>query len=242
MLFAEGRVALFPPLEDAAMLFKYAANLAAGHGIVWNPGESPGVSDGATDLGFVLAIAPLVKLGLAPEVAAAVLSWVGVYLLGVLVWVANAKLWRLPPLAPLLITVLLASGPLNHYIAAGFSPVLLGVILLAVAVTTATAATSDHAPWVWFVSGSLAGLAGWWRPEGFAFSLLTGVVSVMMMTGPQRRVPWRDLWRWAAAFLVLAGSWVAFRVLYFGQLLPTSAVMKGGSGLSWGSVVSAIQL
>ncbi|MFT6399365.1 MAG: hypothetical protein ACJAYU_004130, partial [Bradymonadia bacterium] len=29
------------PSEDAAMLMRYSEHLAAGHGIVWNPGEAP---------------------------------------------------------------------------------------------------------------------------------------------------------------------------------------------------------
>jgi len=36
-----------PPMEDAAMLMRYAENFSAGHGIVWNIGEDP--VDGGTD-------------------------------------------------------------------------------------------------------------------------------------------------------------------------------------------------
>ncbi len=51
-----------PPLEDAAMLMRYAQHLADGHGIVWNIGEHP--VDGATDFLFMVASAALIKLGL----------------------------------------------------------------------------------------------------------------------------------------------------------------------------------
>ena len=46
-----------PPFEDAAMLMRYAENLAAGHGIVWNVGEAP--VDGATDFLFMSSVAGL---------------------------------------------------------------------------------------------------------------------------------------------------------------------------------------
>jgi hypothetical protein len=44
-----------PPAEDAAMLMRYADNLARGYGIVWNPGEPP--VDGGTDFLFLTTIA-----------------------------------------------------------------------------------------------------------------------------------------------------------------------------------------
>ena len=43
------------------MLLRYAANLAAGHGIVWNVGDHP--LDGATDFLLVLVVAAVSKLG-----------------------------------------------------------------------------------------------------------------------------------------------------------------------------------
>ncbi len=51
-----------PPFEDAAMLMRYAQNLAGGHGIVWNIGEHP--VDGATDFLFMAVSAAFIKLGL----------------------------------------------------------------------------------------------------------------------------------------------------------------------------------
>src|SRR6266508_1682888 len=51
-----------PPFEDAAMLMRYAQNLAGGHGIVWNIGEHP--VDGATDFLFMATSAALIKIGI----------------------------------------------------------------------------------------------------------------------------------------------------------------------------------
>ena len=61
-----------PPFEDAAMIMRYAENLSAGHGIVWNPGEPP--VDGATDFLFMVSVAALHKLGLSPEFAVRLLT------------------------------------------------------------------------------------------------------------------------------------------------------------------------
>ena len=46
----------FPvPQEDAYILYRYSENLAGGHGIVWNVGETP--TDGATDFLWMLVLA-----------------------------------------------------------------------------------------------------------------------------------------------------------------------------------------
>ena len=59
-----------PPAEDAAMLLRYAGNLAAGHGFVWNVGEP--LVDGATDFLFVIAVELLHRFG--PSLEHAVLA------------------------------------------------------------------------------------------------------------------------------------------------------------------------
>jgi len=59
-----------PPAEDAAMLMRYAGNLAAGHGFVWNVGEP--LVDGATDFLFVIAVGLLHRFG--PSLEHAVLA------------------------------------------------------------------------------------------------------------------------------------------------------------------------
>ena len=55
------------PAEDAAILMRYAQNLASGHGIVWNVGENP--VEGATDFLFMVAVGSLIKIGLGAELA-----------------------------------------------------------------------------------------------------------------------------------------------------------------------------
>lgn len=108
MRIESGRIGVFPPFEDASMLFRYAENLAHGYGISWNPGEAPGVSDGATDLGFVLAVGFLMLFGSDANLSAAIISWAAVFTLGALIAVANRSLWRLPVAAPFILTLILS--------------------------------------------------------------------------------------------------------------------------------------
>ncbi|MFT5442480.1 MAG: arabinofuranosyltransferase, partial [Myxococcota bacterium] len=50
--------------DDAFISFRYAKNLAMGHGIVWNPGE---YVEGYTNFLWVLILAAGMRLGLSPE-------------------------------------------------------------------------------------------------------------------------------------------------------------------------------
>ena len=116
------RLGVPAPFEDAAMLFKYAENLAHGFGITWNPGQAPGLTDGATDLGFVLALAPLTYFGLSTVVAALLLNLAAVFGIGMLFGVLNNVLWHRPLWLPVTLAALVAGGPANRYVLSGFSP------------------------------------------------------------------------------------------------------------------------
>ncbi len=87
------------PHEDAFILFRYAENLAEGHGIVFNPGGPR--TEGATDFLWLLMLAGLVKLGIDVAVGAVILNAVGA---GLAVWILCRRIlrsqlptpWRIP--------------------------------------------------------------------------------------------------------------------------------------------------
>jgi len=239
------------PFEDAAMLFRYADNLAGGGGLAWNAGETPGLTDGATDLGFVLALSPLIKLGLGVTEAAIVVNLLGIAGIGALIGLVSSQVWRTGPRVALIIVALVASGPSHRYVLSGFSPPVLGFLLLLV--FTSCALGQRHLTRLgsasWFgIAGVFAGLAGWWRPEGFALALLAAIAALMVVSGGERlfngsdRDPsMQNLAVFLGPFSILVLGWVVFRLSYFDQLLPTSVVMKGSSGLHWGNALFSFQ-
>ncbi len=228
-----------PPFEDAAMLYRYAVQLAHGYGIAWNPGESPSVTDGATDLGFVLLLAPLIKLGMTPASAGVAINLVAVFLQGSLLGVANVLFWGRRFVLTALLALLIASGPVNRYVSGGFSPPVLGLLLSSTVVSILLAYrpsdTSAMHRRLWLAaSGLLIGLAGWWRPEGFAMAVMVLVATVAILYGIHAIRMSDFLWVMFPAGTALV-AWMLFRILYIGQLLPTSAVMKVDAGLHWGN-------
>ena len=58
-------------VDDAFISFRYAENLVAGNGLVFNPGERV---EGYTNFLWVVLIAPFLALGVDPELAARVLG------------------------------------------------------------------------------------------------------------------------------------------------------------------------
>lgn len=229
------------PFEDAAMLFRYAENLASGGGIAWNFGEDPGLTDGATDLGFVLVLAPLIWVGVSSVAAAVLVNLIAVAGIGALLGAASQALWRLPLGATLAIVAFVASGPVHRYVLSGFSPLMMGMLLLATFLA-AVVGSGRAAYWQrWLILGGLlAGIAGWWRPEGFVLAPLFLISGILITSGGSLQFRVRSALTAAPPFLILAAAWVVFRVVYFGQLLPTSAVMKGG-GITPGNALSTFQ-
>ena len=235
--------ALPPPFEDAAMLFKYAENLAHGNGITWNSGQDPGLTDGATDLGFVLAIAPLAALGFPAALAALVIDLAAVFGIGALFGALNSRLWHQAPWLPIAVAALVASVPTSRYVLSGYSPPVMGFLLLGaftLAVAGALARTHQHSLLLLAAAGAAAGLAGWWRPEGFVFGPLA-VLSALLITKHAGRRPLSDVSTATVLltpFVLLVLAWTTLRVTYFGHLFPTSAVMKAGSLHPWNALYS----
>lgn len=234
-----------PALEDAAMLFRYAENLANGGGLAWNFGEDPGLTDGATDLGFVLLLAPFVALGIPVTTAAWVFNVLAVGLLGALIAWLSRRIWSLPGTLTALLVILLMSGPVNRYVSSGFSPPIFGLYLSLLATAGITlAAGPSRRRGAWFTLGVLAAGAGWWRPEGFALGpiILAAAVAAALPTEAfkpfLRRLDWLLT---GAGFALVAMAWAAFRLVYFGHLLPSSAVMKSG-GWTGGNAVESMQV
>lgn len=233
-----------PPLEDAAMLFRYADILASGGGLAWNYGEHPGDTDGATDLGFVLVLAPIAALGISTTTAAWILNLTAIALLGALIGWLGRSFWKLPPQVTALLVILLMSGPVNRYLSGGFSPIIFGLYLSSLASITILAARTPNRPRrAWFALGLMVSGAGWWRPEGFALGslILVGALAVAMHRHHVRLFIQRLDWLFIAVGTVFGFLfWVLFRLAYFGHLLPSSAVLKSGD-LRVGNAIETLQ-
>jgi hypothetical protein len=189
--------------DDFYITYRYALNLAAGRGYVFNPGERV---FGSTDPGLTLLLGGLRAVTGAPVpwLAAAVFA---LSLVGAATVVLLEERRRGHGLeAALGGTLLLASSYfwLNQGAAA---PLVLFLLLLA-------AAASERSE---TAAGLLAGAAAWVRPDA-----VLGVGLLALLLSGRRRLPWR--YALAAGCVVAAGVGLAW--VYFGSPLPNTLGAK----------------
>ncbi|HEX6790172.1 MAG TPA: hypothetical protein VF247_02580 [Candidatus Krumholzibacteria bacterium] len=201
-------ISVSSPVDDAYITFRYAENLAGGHGFVYNPGEHV---LGTTSPLFALLLAPFALAGLPPDAVAlalAVLFDLGVCLLlfvlfrrgyGDACGVAAAAMYGLcyAPAA-----------------ACGYGMETQLFMLLVVAGFVFVAARR------WESAAGMAGLAVVTRPEGF---LLAAIVGVALLSSASQRARFA---RSLAVFVAVAGAWYFFAWLYFGSPIPNSVHAK----------------
>lgn len=224
-----------PPAEDAAMLMRYAAHLADGQGIVWNPGEAP--VDGATDFLFLLMTAGLTAAGLPVETAVRALDLAAHLLTVLLIYLAVRRLHGFPVAAAWISAAFVAVGPANAYIEAQFGT---PVFAFAAAVSWCCALRLRQNPESWRLAlfFALAGLTtGLIRPEGV---FLAGFMALALPVAVGWRRALRPLAVFTAVFAVLGGAFFLWRWGYFGQPLPTPFYKKGGFELHTGSLIWSV--
>ncbi len=208
-------------IDDAAISYAYANNLATGHGFRLTPNTNP--VEGFSNPLEVLLLVPCRWLGLDLDVAAKALN-IGAVALGVLL--AALLVWRnLRGSARLWVVVPCAFGFLwptfNHWIAAGLEGGLLcglqmiGVVLLA---------TSFERRWRDYLIGFVAVLLALVRPEGIVYGALLVAGRLLL---PGRR------WRSALVFLVGCVVLFAIRFALFRHWLPNTFFAKVSSQATW---------
>jgi len=217
-------------VDDAFIGFRYAANLLAGQGLVFNPGE---VVEGVTNTGWILVLAGLGWMGPLPAVAKAV----GASCLASAVVLAALAYRRLAPEASGLelglLPLLVVSQPEAVYFSlAGMETGLAALLLVSLLWCLLG---ERHRP---ALAALLAAVLFTVRPETVV--AFPSFVLLVWLAGwlPGRALPEREsLQRFLPAGLWAFGLFVALvaavtlgRLAYFGELLPNTFVAKGSGG------------
>jgi hypothetical protein len=204
--------------EDAFISFRYAENLAQGHGLVWNLGERV---EGYTNFLWVILLAAVARAGLDVVVAARLgglaLAIATIFLVerlsrrgrrrhfadslpGLLLGLNGAfALWAGAGMETSLFTLLVTAGALAYLREdesgdrAGFAPVVLGLAALT-------------------------------RPEGYLFFAVALLHRVFTA-----RARWTSHLIWALPFAALVVPHVLWRVYFYGDWLPNTFYAKTGA-------------
>lgn len=222
------QVARFWPftVDDAFITLRYSANLAAGYGLIFNPGQPP--AEGYTTFLWML-------VGVIPHAlkidAVVFVKWAGVLCglgTGALVFLLSQRLSpapaghlrRVPPaLATLLYSVLWSTG---LHAVSGMETALFSLLVTALfyALTVYVQSPSGRlAAWI----AALCLLAGLTRPEG---NLIGGVGVFAGFWLSPRQYRWPLARAVALGFLLPGAAYFVWRYAYYGLLLPLPFYVK----------------
>ena len=217
-------------LDDVFIVYRYARNLAAGAGFVFNPGERV---EGVSCFLWTLLLAPFAALGLSlPSVAPVLGAGCG---LSTIVLVAQIHAegegrtqlaWR-----DLLPALLLASSPHFLYWSVGALEAVPFALLVTLALRDHLREMRDNTR---FPRSALwLALATMTRPE--APLLIALMAGERLFETARRRWPVADRragLRWLALLLIIVLPVLAWRYLYFGAWLPNTYYAKLGAPLT----------
>jgi len=213
--------------DDAFISYRYAENLNAGLGLVYNAGERV---EGYSNFLWTLWIALGMRLGVSPEAWSA--AWgIAFYAASValLAWLGwreargHGSAWLAVPLAAWLAA---AHRDLSVFATSGLETALfvfLALLAYGLAIEPGLAGRGAAA------CGLVAGLAALTRPEGALFApVLAGYLAWT------RRPRWRAIAAFALAFAMVFLPFLLWRIAYYGDFLPNTFYAKS-AWLPWWS-------
>ena len=229
LIFIVHAVYLACVTEDAYITFRFAKNLVANHGLVWNVGDAPG--EGYTNFLWLLISAGILGLGLDLPLTA---QWIGAAasLATLLLVYRSAKLlgWT-SRFAALPCLALACSGPFATWATSGMETNVFCLWITAAVYLHARFLNTGHTSDAWLAYGSLF-LATLTRPEGLLIAMLMAAASGWSVyRADQRKRAWvLTLLLALVGYGVLAGLYWLWRWNYFGDFLPNTFYAKTGGG------------
>ncbi len=214
-------------VDDAYITFRYADNLQQGLGLRWNADSPP--CEGYTNFTYVLGLAALRALGLAPLDGALLLANLSLVGIVALAWSATrgAGRWRALALAPMVL--LFATDTLEVHASRGLETCLfafLGTLTVTTQARLATAPATRRRHAV--AAAATATLLFLTRPDGVLLASCGFVAVAWLVRGDRQR--WRHLLLAVAVWLAAGLAYAAFKLAVFGYLLPNAFYMKSGGG------------
>jgi arabinofuranosyltransferase len=203
-------------IDDAYIAFRYAANLVAGHGLVFNPGERV---EGYSNFLWTLLMAAGLRAGLEPGMLSQAAGIAASAALLAVVWRWGrdrglSPLWSLA--APAMLAV---NRSYAVWATGGLETRLFSLLVVAGAWRLDREMASPRRrgaiPW----SAVLLALACLTRPEGY---LAAGVALAALVWRAQRDGDWPGVLRAAMVITAVCGAHEAWRIAYYGDWVPNS--------------------
>lgn len=201
-------------IDDAFITFRYSQNLASGNGLVWNLGGAP--TQGYTNFLFMLIVAFGIKLSIPPLIMANSLNYLGLFLISFSgFFILRKATHSLLPRIILIITVCLyplTIQNVNSGLETVFWTGLLFICLLLIN------AQFSRLRYCFFIGLIMA--ATFTRPETLLFAFFWFMI--LIIRKQNLKIIYIGIFIY---FLAVLSCWI-FNLLYFGSMLPNSALIK----------------
>lgn len=218
--FAIGDARYFVLADDQMVSMKYAANLGAGHGLVWNAGGER--VEGYTNFAWVLYMALFHRVHVPQRLISACIQISGAMLLLANLAVVRAlslRIFRSDRVALLAVALVAFYFPLDTWALQGTEVGALTLLVTSCAWLAIRAFESPRIPWpLFWLLGSTTLL----RPDMVVFCAIVVVSFVLSRT--DRRLRALVIGTAIPAGFVVAET--AFRLLYFGDPAPNTYYLK----------------
>lgn len=205
-------------IDDAFITYRYAANLAEGHGMVFNEGQA--VLGTTTPAYTILLSSFAVVFG--SEAIPTISLWINMFAtIGVMFCIALAtyklsgESYILALLAPLVVFGSIVTLEVMVWGMEG------SVLLLMIATSIVLLL---YRRWLWVCI--LAGITIWLRPEGVFFIGLVGFTILGLTL--QKKMSWRDFFIYGTILTIPSVLYFLMLVTFYNTLLPQSVISKAG--------------
>jgi arabinofuranosyltransferase len=216
--------------DDTYISLRYVINFARHGQLTWNLGERV---EGYTNFLQIVATAPLVKCGVDPMVAVRCVN--GLAVIGLLAAVANAArgfLTANPLAVPVGVFLIAASAPVILWMWGGLeSGITAAFIAAAIAALLPIFAGSPRSLARALVGGLFFGLAYLSRPDSLA-PAGAAVLAVFLLMPAPLMTRFRTAFLLGGVIAVIVAIHVAWRLSYYGDVLPNTFYAKMAGPLS----------
>jgi arabinofuranosyltransferase len=206
--------------DDAFITFRYAKNLADGHGPVYNIGERV---EGYTNFLWLLVMSLVIRLGGAPEVWSRVLSIICSVGTVSILWIRSGRAQERNWPRLVFPAFLAFSAPFVIWSTGGLETSAVTFLVLAAAVALLKASEEDSARSA-AIAGTLISLAILTRPDSAAIAVLGGLYLVLRVIRSRMRLA--ALAAYIMPALAIVGTHLLWRLHYYGKLLPNTFSIK----------------
>jgi len=218
--------------DDAFISFRYAYNLAHGHGLVWNAGER---IEGYTNFLYTLIIALPIYFGRDPVLSSYLFGLIFFTITLIFTYLLAQSLFRSKYAAVLTVILLGTNFTFSSYATGGLETQLQACIFVACVYLLVRLIDAGEGSALRLIALSvLLGAGVLTRLDSL---LLVGIVlpvalffSLKGNSNPAQKL--KKALCLLLPFAILVGSWLVWKVLYYGDILPNTFYVKAASGTS----------